>query len=361
MRKRSEAKGMTFAIAVAALMAAGCTISERSEFATLNLSIRQENTIATKAGGMAMPDTNSFVLQITNAAGEYVYYGRYDARPEVISVPAGAYSLSIVSEEFDAPDWDSPVYGDAVNVVAASGESVNVDFLCKMLNAGLRVKMTERYIVKYPGTLTVSQEHGSLDYTSTENRFGYFDAGNATFSAVASDGSSQQLFSKQLTAGQMLTLTLDAGSSDSQSKITVTVDTTATYLSQTIMVDQYRNAQGDGLSQETAFSVAEAALHPEENVWVWGYIVGGDLSSTATNYEGPFTKNSNLAIAASPACRTRSECMAVELASGSDIRTAVNLVDNPQMLGCKIYIQGTVKDSYFGMTGLKNVKAFALD
>ena len=159
----------------------------------------------------------------------------------------------------------------------------------------------------------------------------------------------------------MLTLTLDAGSSDSQSKITVTVDTTATYLSQTIMVDQYRNAQGDGLSQETAFSVAEAALHPEENVWVWGYIVGGDLSSTATNYEGPFTKNSNLAIAASPACRTRSECMAVELASGSDIRTAVNLVDNPQMLGCKIYIQGTVKDSYFGMTGLKNVKAFALD
>ena len=352
---------MTFAIAVAALMAAGCTISERSEFATLSLSIRQENTIATKAGGMAMPDTNSFVLQITNAAGEYVYYGRYDARPEVISVPAGAYSLSIVSEEFDAPDWDSPVYGDAVNVVAASGESVNVDFLCKMVNAGLRVKMTERYIVKYPGSLTVSQEHGSLDYTSTENRFGYFDAGNATFSAVASDGSSQQLFSKQLTAGQMLTLTLDAGSSDSQSKITVTVDTTATYLSQTIMVDQYRNAQGDGLSQETAFSVAEAALHPEENVWVWGYIVGGDLSSTATNYDGPFTKNSNLAIAASPACRTRSECMAVELASGSDIRTAVNLVDNPQMLGCKIYIQGTVKDSYFGMTGLKNVKAFALD
>lgn len=352
---------MTFAIAVAALMAAGCTISERSEFATLNLSIRQENTIATKAGGMTMPDTNSFMLQITNAAGEYVYYGRYDARPEVISVPAGAYSLSIVSEEFDAPDWDSPVYGDAVNVVAASGESVNVDFLCKMVNAGLRVKMTERYIVKYPGTLTVSQEHGSLDYTSTENRFGYFDAGNATFSAVASDGSSQQLFSKQLTAGQMLTLTLDAGSSDSQSKITVTVDTTATYLSQTIMVDQYRNAQGDGLSQETAFSVAEAALHPEENVWVWGYIVGGDLSSTATNYDGPFTKNSNLAIAASPACRTRSECMAVELASGSDIRTAVNLVDNPQMLGCKIYIQGTVKDSYFGMTGLKNVKAFALD
>ena len=150
MRKRPEAKGMTFAIAVAALIAASCTLAERSEFATLNLSIRQEKTFATKAGGVAMPDTNNFVLQITNSAGEYVYYGRYDARPEIIAVPAGAYSLNIVSEEFDAPDWESPVYGDAVNVVAASGENVNVNFLCKMVNAGLRVKMTERYSLKYP-------------------------------------------------------------------------------------------------------------------------------------------------------------------------------------------------------------------
>ncbi len=361
MRKRSAAKGITFALAAAAMTAAGCTLAERSEYATINLSIRQENTFATKAGGMPMPDTNNFVLQITNAAGEYVYYGTYAGRPEVISVPAGTYALSIVSEELDAPDWDSPVYGDAVNVVAASGESVNVNFLCKMVNAGLRIKMTERYILKYPGTLTVSQEQGSLDYTSSESRFGYFDAGNATFSAVAADGSLQHLFSKQFTAGQILTLTLDAGSSDSLSKISVKVDTTATYLSQTIMVDQYQNSQGDGQSKATAFSVAEAALHPEESIWVWGYIVGGDLSSSAISYEGPFTKNSNLAIAASPACRTRSECMAVELASGSDIRTAVNLVENPQMLGSKIYIQGTVKDSYFGLTGLKSVKAFSLE
>ena len=53
--------------------------------------------------------------------------------------------------------------------------------------------------------------------------------------------------------------------------------------------------------------------------------------------------------------------MSIELASGSDIREAANLVDHPEVLGHKIYIQGTVKESYFGMTGLKSIKAFVLE
>ena len=248
-----------------------------------------------------------------------------------------------------------------MDIVAASGETVSVNFLCKLVNSGVRVKMTERYIARYPGNLTISQDEGHLNYTSSEQRFGFFKAGNATFSAVASDGSNQQLFSKQFTEGQMLTLTLDAGGLDAGGKITVQLDTTATYLSQTIMVDQYQQSSGDGQSWNTAFSIADAAAHPEESVWVWGYIVGGDLTSTGINYETPFTKNSNMAIAASPSCRTRSECMSVELASGSDIRETVNLVDHPDKLGSKIYIQGTVKESYFGMTGLKSIKDFRLE
>lgn len=363
MRNRKAAKGLTIAFAtiVAAAAVSSCGLADRNAKATLLLSVRQENTFATKAAGEQMPDTNQFILKIENAAGEHVYYGSYGAKPARISVPAGSYSLTLVSMEMDGPDWESPVYGDAVDIVASSGETVSINFLCKMVNSGVRVRMTERYLARYPGELTVAQEAGSLRYTSSETRFGFFDAGNATFSAIATDGSSQQLFSKMLSSGQMLTLTLDAGSLDSQSSISVQLDTTAEYLSQTIMVDQYRNTQSDGQGQESAFSIVEAAAHPEESVWVWGYIVGGDLTSSAINYEAPFTKNSNLAIAASAACRTRSECMSVELASGSDIRETINLVDHPEMLGRKVYIQGTVKESYFGMPGLKSIKAFALE
>ena len=361
MRQRKAAKRFAVAFAIiTAVFTASCARDDRDK-ATLLLNIRQETTFATKAAGDPMPDTNQFVLKIENAAGEFIYYGAYGSKPDKISVPAGSYSLSLVSEELDAPDWESPVYGDAVDIVAASGETVSVNFLCRMVNSGLRVRMTDRYVAKYPGSLTVSQGSGHLDYTSAESRFGFFEAGNATFSAVASDGSRQDLFSKLLTAGQMLTLTLDVGSMDAGGRISVTLDTTATYLSQSIIVDQYKDSDGDGLSWSTAFSVADAPLYPEESVWVWGYIVGGDLTSTGINYEVPFTKNSNLAIAASPVCRTRTECMSVELASGSDIRETVNLVDHPEMLGHKIYIKGTVKESYFGMPGLKSVKEFRLE
>ncbi len=362
MRRRFEAKGIyaAFAIASAAALAAGCGLSENEE-AILDLSIRQETTFATKAGGVALPDTNLFVLQINNASGESVYNGLYGARPQKIAVPAGTYELSLVSQKDPAPAWDNPVYGDNLSVVAASGEKVSVSFLCKMMNAGVKVNMTPRYISKYPGTLTVSQEEGSLDYTSAESRYGYFDAGNATFTAVAGDGSQQKLFSKLLSAGQMLTLTLDTGTLDSEGTVTVQLDTSATYLSQTILVDEYQDVAGDGLSSATAYSIAQAAAHPDETVWVWGYIVGGDLSGSGIKFEAPFTKNSNIAIAASPVCTTRDECAAVELASGSDLRESVNLVDHPERLGSKIYIKGTITASYFDLTGIKSVKDFVLE
>ena len=364
MRKRRAAKGlaMAFATVITICAAVGCGLEGRGDKdAVLLLSIRQENTFATKAAGAPMPDTNQFILQIKNAAGEYVYNGVYGSKPAKISVPAGSYDLSLVSQQFTAPAWETPVYGDAVNIVVASGETVSVAFLCKMVNAGVKIKMTERYVAKYPGDLTISQEKGHLNYTSSEGRFGFFEAGNASFSAVATDGSRQSLFSKQLTEGQMLTLTLDASTLDSGSSITVKLDTTATYLSQMIIVDQYQESTGDGLTWNTAYSVAEAALHPEELVWVWGYIVGGDLTTSGINYEAPFSKNSNMAIAASASCRNRPDCVSVELASGSDIRESVNLVDHPDKLGSKIYIQGTIKESYFGLTGIKGVKDFHLE
>lgn len=364
MKHRKEAKGLsaTFAAVITILAASSCSLAEREENnAYLQLSIRQENTFATKAGGQPKPDTNQFILQIKNVSGEYVYNGVYSSRPKTISVPAGAYELSLMSEQMGAPAWDSPIYGDHVSIVASAGEKVSVDFLCKMVNSGVRIKMTGRYLERYPGELTIARDEGSLGYTSSETRFGYFSAGNATFSAVAADGSRQQLFSKQLSEGQLLTLTLDASSDASNAGISVILDTTATYLSQTIMVDRFQETSGDGASKASAFSIAQAAQHPEESVWVWGYIVGGDLTSSAVNFEAPFTKNSNLAIAPSAACKTRDECMSIELASGSDIREAVNLVDHPDMLGRKIYIQGTVKSSYFGLVGLKSIKEFILE
>ena len=50
----------------------------------------------------------------------------------------------------------------------------------------------------------------------------------------------------------------------------------------------------------------------------------------------------------------------MELASKSDARAVLNLVDNPDMLGKKVWLCGTITQ-YFGMNGLKAITDFSLD
>ena len=90
-----------------------------------------------------------------------------------------------------------------------------------------------------------------------------------------------------------------------------------------------------------------------------GYIVGGDLTSTGSKMNtGPaFTKDTHIAIAARASVTDKSSCLSVELPKG-EIRDALNLLDNPGMLGRLVYLKGDIVASYYGIPGLKNVKEF---
>ena len=364
MRKRIIATAILYFAFLAAVVAlAGCnSIREWTsrEPATINTSFSVANTLlATRSE--SRPDTNSFILNIRNSGGDVIYNGLYGLKPAEMTIPAGAYTLSVISEEFDAPAWETPVYGDSVDIVVASGETANVSFVCRMLNTGVRIRMSERYLSKYPGSLVVEQDGGALSYTYGEQRFGYFCAGNATFKGTDSKGAQEVLFSKNFNAGDMLTLSLDATSVDSRQSVSISVDTTRNWCYEAVVVGRYAGDNGDGKTAATAFSPSAAQSHVGETAWVWGYIVGGDLSSSAISFEPPFTKATNLAIAESPVCTTRSECLSVELASGSEIRNGINLTDHPEMLGRKVAIQGTITASYLGLVGLKSVKDYSVD
>ena len=50
--------------------------------------------------------------------------------------------------------------------------------------------------------------------------------------------------------------------------------------------------------------------------------------------------------------------MSVELSKAA-VRSALNLVDNPQNLGRKVFLKGLVTQ-YYGLAGLKNVSDFSL-
>ena len=93
---------------------------------------------------------------------------------------------------------------------------------------------------------------------------------------------------------------------------------------------------------------------------MFGYIVGGDLSTAGTTVKtSKVTKATHLAIATRSTVTAKSSCVAVELPKGK-IRDALNLVDHPDLIGTRVYLKGSLVTSYFGTTGLKGTSEYVL-
>lgn len=111
-------------------------------------------------------------------------------------------------------------------------------------------------------------------------------------------------------------------------------------------------------------SVAEAiaAYNPDskiENVAVVGYIVGVADNGTMKQciFDLGHEVKSNIIIADNPNEVDPANCMPVQLSSGTTIRTALNLVDNPSNLKKKVVITGII-EKYCNVAGLKSPKEY---
>ncbi len=119
---------------------------------------------------------------------------------------------------------------------------------------------------------------------------------------------------------------------------------------------------GNG-TEEAPYTVTQAIAQNNSGAtaWVSGYIVGvinyDNNSSLETGT--PTTVATCIAIAATPTETDKSKVMAVQLPIGN-IRSALNLVDNPGNLGKVVTLQGKLQ-KYFGIAGLKETSAYKID
>ncbi len=106
-----------------------------------------------------------------------------------------------------------------------------------------------------------------------------------------------------------------------------------------------------------------ATDHP--GVWVKGYIVGWAnmatefyVNANTATFSVPATMKTNILVAASPDVTDYTQCLAIQLPSGN-VRNALNLQDNPQLLGQYVLLKGDVM-KYSGIPGLKNTSDYRL-
>lgn len=357
-----------FLILTIVAVALSCT-KEKSE-CQLNISFSNEysypSIIKLKSSAMMsmtefeIPDTNNFILTIIKGENETIYNGIYKDKPEKITLSAGTYKIGVYSTTFSTPAFDQPLFGDEQIIVVQGGENLGVSFICKQLNCGMRVTFGSGFISKYSNSeLTLSSSNGSLQYPTSENRIAYFSPGRVEMH-LKDSGIDKTLFARELSAANILQIKLEATNTDSPTNggVSVVIDTTRVWLNEDILL----GSENNGSSAEKGLRKVEIeGWIGAKNVWIQGYIVGGDLSSSGIKLNPPFTSSSNLAIADSPDEQNRNMCISVSLTSGTEARDALNLVNNPSNHKKKIYIKGEIVESYYGLIGVKNIKEFKIE
>lgn len=130
-------------------------------------------------------------------------------------------------------------------------------------------------------------------------------------------------------------------------------------------------SDGDGTEAKPYTASQIIALNPTSKdeavatgVWVKGYIVGSMPKNNTTLANTIFGANaevaSNLVVGPTPDTTDPSVCISVQLISGSDIRAALNLLDNPGNIGKLVEFKGDVM-LYCGGAGIKNASEYKFE
>lgn len=334
-----------------------CGMREDDMLGTVTFSFSDPGLELSKAVGRDFPDTNSFILTVESASGDIIYKGEYCSAPESLTVSPGTYTVSAVSCEFNAPAFDAPQWGDSQMVIVSAGQSVNVKLLCRQMNCGVRLHIDEQFLSDYPqSAFFVKSSEGKLMYSYSEKRTAFFRPG--LISLMMTTGAVDEiLLTRQLDMGDIFDLDIMTSGSVSGTKggISISVDTSRTYLSETYILG-VTGQKGESADNPMSVTQARSAAG-SKGVWVGGYVVAGDLSKSNAKFEGPFTSRTNMAIGPRKSTSSKDQCLSVELKSGA-VRDALNLVDHPELYGSHVLLKGDIEAAYFGIPGIKNITEY---
>lgn len=355
---------MNWKSCVLLLALAGCEMlgTRKSGECELRIAFASEQDGLTRAVS-DIPDTSDFLLEVTDSKGKTVYKGQYGDCPEVLAVSSGSYVVKAVSSEFEKPEFSAPQYGDEQCVVVPDGGVANVKLLCTQMNSGVKLRIARNFLTECPdGVLFLKSDQGKLMYAYSEKRIAYFKPGKVSL-MLSSGGKDEILMTRTLVAQEILSLGVSVASGGASSgtqtagRISVAVDTSRNWISDSYVIGG-QNDKGSAADDAMTVSQARSAVG-EKDVWVCGYIVGGDLTSASASFDEPFSSRTNILLGPKSSTVDKDACLSVQLPSG-DLRDALNLVDTPGLLGTKVYLKGDIVEAYYGIPGIKNISEYRL-
>lgn len=337
-----------------------------SSFVYYDSGRRKENDLYPEGSIKGALDTNKYLLRITNSSGVDIYHGKYTERPSELYVRPGTYKVGIESREFYEPESLYPLFGQVQTVKCKKDSTVHISLKSSQLTGGMRFVFTKRFMEYFKGTgIYLKRDTIESKYRYTDSRYMFFREGKILVIYKNKDGhpsysppdrpgyTDTLLFYRKLQPEELVTITLDYDLTKVQSGgIEIKVDTAR------VRTTDYYNV--GGIAPFGCQSILEAQKSIGDTITVFGYIVGGDATSTSFNRKKPFKSKTHILIASQTWQSLREKTLAVELPETDKTRQLLNLVDHPELLKRPIVIRGRVVDAYFGHPGLKYVKFYML-
>lgn len=164
-------------------------------FASMSVDVSvSENVMrhapAAAEGSRAAVDLSDFIVTVTNASGAVVEQWKYSAMPELMTLPvATGYTVSVKSHEVQKAEWAHPYYTGSKTFDIAEGTVTEIgEVRCSFSSIKVTIKFADDLVEKLGDDAKVNviaNDEGSLDFTPSETRSGYFAAVDGSSTLVA--------------------------------------------------------------------------------------------------------------------------------------------------------------------------------
>ncbi|WP_430812353.1 MULTISPECIES: endonuclease [unclassified Carboxylicivirga] len=162
-------------------------------------------------------------MEIRTTGGEVVRsYTDLQNLPAQMELPEGTYQAEVFTS-LTMPAFDQPLYGGQSDFSVVDQQTTNLNLSISQTNFSVAVAYATDFTSAYTNYSTaISNAHGTLEYPTTETRFGYFTEGPITVTLTYTDGDNvEQTVEKVLAAddpaiaaGTALTIRFKASEGD---------------------------------------------------------------------------------------------------------------------------------------------------
>ena len=145
--------------------------------ASMKVNVDTEESVVSRAG----VSVDAFMVDIVDrTSGSVKRTYTYGGMPEVVTLPAGDYTVNVRSHNVKDAEWDAPYYVGNADFSVQTGKITEIGtVICKFSNIKVTIKFTKElagYLDESARVKVIANDRGSLEYTVNETRAGYFKA-----------------------------------------------------------------------------------------------------------------------------------------------------------------------------------------